>query len=236
MDKVFNWRFIMSNLNNTQNESVNNAVETVQAELVVEQVVEPKIKTETISTVVNGVEVKFDLNIPVVKEKVKVEKPVKEKVNIKLNNGQVGAALQVIDLIIKQLGFEMSTEGDFTQFRTDDASFKNRLKKINKFKKLIEYKASTGLELSEDTIDTTGFEIYQMSSKPEFTIISFGDNTMVLSDHFTHGEAASNVIYFGEVFVNGAVDKDFVESVRQYLTMLNRRTIPGDYAWKKSTK
>ena len=191
------------------------------------------VKVEQVESTINGQAIQFEFTVPVPKVKTKVEKPVKEKVDIKLNNEQVDAVLSVIDLIINKLNLNMSTEGDVVQFRTDDESFKNRLKKINKLKKMIEHKASTGLELSEETIGETGFETYQMSSKPGFTIMSFGSKTLIVSDHFTRGEAASNVIYFGDVFVDGKVDQEFINSVSQYLQLINRRNVPGDYAWKK---
>ena len=190
-------------------------------------------KTNVVETVVNGQVVAIELKVVETPVKVKVEKPSKPKVDIKLNSEQVGAALQVIDLIIKHQKLNMSTEGEVVQFRVEEASFKNKLKKINKFKKLIEYKKLNGLELDAETIGTEGFETYQMASRPGFTIISFGENTMVLSDHFTNGEEKSNVIYFGSIFVNGVVDQTFVDDVSQYLKLMNKRVIPGDYAWKK---
>ena len=190
-------------------------------------------KVEQIESVINGQAVQIEFTVPVPKVRTKVEKPVKEKVDIKLNNEQVNAVLLVIDLIISKLNLNMSTEGYVVQFRTDDESFKNRLKKINKLKKMIEYKNQTGLELSEETIDSVGFETYQMSSNPGFTIISFSSKTLIVSDHFTRGEAASNVIYFGDAFVDGKVDQDFIDNVSQYLQLINRRNVPGDYAWKK---
>ena len=191
------------------------------------------VKVEQIESVINGSAVQIEFTVPVPKVKTKVEKPVKEKVNIGLNNEQINAVLSVIDLIINKLNLNMSTEGDVVQFRTTDESFKNRLKKVNKLKKMIEYKNQTGLELSDETIDVTGFETYQMSSNPGFTLISFGSKTLIVSDHFTRGEAASNVIYFGDVFVDGKVDQEFIDNVSQYLRLINRRNVPGDYAWKK---
>jgi hypothetical protein len=191
------------------------------------------VPTETVETIINGQTIAVELKVAETFIKPKVEKPVKPKVAIVLDNDQIGATLQIIDTIIKHQKLNMSTEGDVVQFRVDDATFKNRLKKLNKFKKLIEFKKLNNLELSEETVGTEGFETYQMTSQPGFTIISFGKNTMVLSDHFTRGEEKSNVIYFGQVFVDGVVDQVFVDDVSQYLKLMNKRVIPGDYAWKK---
>ena len=191
------------------------------------------VPTETVETIINGQTIAVELKVAETFVKPKVEKPIKPKVAIVLDNDQIGATLQIIDTIIKHQKLNMSTEGDVVQFRVDDVTFKNRLKKLNKFKKLIEFKKLNGIELSEETIGTEGFETYQMTSQPGFTIISFGKNTMVLSDHFTRGEEKSNVIYFGQVFVDGVVDQVFVDDVSQYLKLMNKRVIPGDYAWKK---
>ena len=191
------------------------------------------VPTETVETIINGQTIAVELKVAETFVKPKVEKPIKPKVAIVLDNDQIGATLQIIDTIIKHQKLNMSTEGDVVQFRVDDVTFKNRLKKLNKFKKLIEFKKLNGIELSEETVGTEGFETYQMTSQPGFTIISFGKNTMVLSDHFTRGEEKSNVIYFGQVFVDGVVDQVFVDDVSQYLKLMNKRVIPGDYAWKK---